>query len=320
MTGIGSGGQPLEGLLTIMWHYVRDAADRPAVGAGRVEPATFDRQLDAIAAARAVVGWGDVVDALEGRRALPPDAALLTFDDGLVDHHAAVLPRLVARGWPAIVFATARRSGDRLSVGHRIHVLLADRSPARLRLDVLDRLGPADRSRFLGAERREAAAGLDELDILKRVLQRDLSGPAGPILSGLIEEQIGTEADVADALHLSRTQLDELDESGLTVGGHGLRHLWLDHEPAIVVRREIDASATFLARRRRPWAFAYPYGAASLAAIRGLARHPFRAAFLARPVVAAATPAATHPFGLGRVDAEGPDFEAALRPGGAGWP
>ncbi len=303
---LGVGQHPLRGLLTVMWHYVRDPTGTPSVGATAVAPSAFDAQLDAIARHRTVVDWPAVADALTGRRTLPDDAALLTFDDGLVDHHRAVLPRLAARGWSAVMFAIARHPRDPLAVGHRIHVLLGDLSIAQLRTAVLEGLPPIDRARLVEAERRELATGMAPIDALKRTLQRDLSAAAGPILSRLVEERLGPEADVAEALHLSPAQIEELRTAGMTIGGHGRRHLWLDSEPPERVASEVRDSAVFLGRSTRPWPFAYPYGASSETAIRELGAAGFAAAFHATPSSSRGA------FDLGRVDAESAEFGAAL--------
>jgi peptidoglycan/xylan/chitin deacetylase (PgdA/CDA1 family) len=301
-----TGRHPLADLVTVMWHYVRESDAEPRVGAGFVDPPTFDDQLDRIGQVRTVVGWRAVAVALTGGPPLPPDAALLTFDDGVVDHHRTVLERLARRDWPAVFFVTARRAGDRLSVGHRIHILLADLSQAELRAAVVDRLDPADRLQFHAAERREHAAGVDPIDVLKRPLQRDLAEAAGPILSALIDERYGSESDLADALHLSADQVIDLRAAGMTIGGHGRRHLWLDWERADQIHAEIADSAAFLASEPTPWAFAYPYGAGHALATSGLETAGFVAAFHAGPR------AASGRFDLGRIDAEDDGFGAAL--------
>ena len=299
----------LAGLLTIMWHYVRDAAAAPPIGVPWLDVAAFDAQLDRIGRTRTVVAWADVREALAGGPALPADAALLTFDDGLIDHERIVAPRLAARGWPAICFVTARRPGERLSVGHAIHVLLAVFPPADLRDAVLGDLAAPDRARFLEAERREAAAGVEPIDVLKRPLQRDVADAAGPVLGRLIADRLGPESDVADSLHLGPGQLDDLRRSGLTIGGHGRRHLWFDHAPPRAVRAEIADSAAFLAGDPRPWPFAYPYGATGPGVGRALAGAGFAAAFHASPRTATGT------MDLGRVDGEDAGFDTALVPG-----
>ena len=299
---------PLTDLLTVMWHYVRDPGDEPQVGAGRVDPTTFDQQLDRLARERTIVAWADVVDALDGQRPLPSDAALLTFDDGLADHERVVAPRLVARGLSGVFFTMARRPGERLTLGHRLHIVLADLSVDDLRTVIRDRLSERDRVALDAAEARELAAGRDPLDALKRPLQRELADAVDPILGALIRERHGSEADLADALHLSPGQLSSMRREGQVIGGHGRRHLWFDHVAAADVADEIAVSAAFLADDRGPWPFAYPYGASSPGAAALLERSGFGAAFHASP---------REPFGrsgIGRVDAETGELDQALDP------
>jgi peptidoglycan/xylan/chitin deacetylase (PgdA/CDA1 family) len=303
--------RPLDGLVTIMWHYVRDPGEQPGVGASAVDPGTFEAQLDAVARHRVVVGWPDVATALGGGPPLPPRATLLTFDDGLVDHVRTVAPRLVDRGWPAVFFVMARGPGDRLSVGHSIHVLLAILGAEGLGAAITEQLGPSDAERFRAAQARERAAGVEVIDVLKRPLQRDLADAVGPILSRLVDEHLGSDEAVADALHLGAVDVARLRRDGMTIGGHGRRHLWFDHEPTERVASEVAASAAFLAEEPRPWAFAYPYGASSPAATAALRDHGFGAAFHAAPR------RATGRFDLGRIDAEESELAAILAGSGS---
>ncbi|HEY8438948.1 MAG TPA: polysaccharide deacetylase family protein [Candidatus Limnocylindrales bacterium] len=297
---------PLADLLTVMWHYVREPSAQPLVGATSVEPSAFDAQLDLITTHRTVVAWSDVAAALDGGPSLPTDAALLTFDDGLADHARTVAPRLVDRGLPGVFFVMARRPGEPLTVGHAIHILLADLGAEGLRDAVDVALRGVERDRFRAMQERERAAGVDSIDVLKRPLQRDLLATVEPVLSRLVEERHGPDGDVADALHLSTADIGAMRRDGLTVGGHGRRHLWLDHEPSARVVDEIEASASFLADEPRPWAFAYPYGASSAAATNALSRTGFASAFQASPRAAAGA------YDLGRVDAEDPAFESIV--------
>jgi peptidoglycan/xylan/chitin deacetylase (PgdA/CDA1 family) len=301
---------PLARLLTVMWHYVRDPHETPVVAAPGLDPAGFDRQLDLLAQHRTIVDWRAVAAALAGNERLPDDAALLTFDDGLRDHARTVTPRLAARGWRGVFFAMGRTPGEQLTVGHALHVLLGALGEDGLRAALGERLTTADADRLATAEQRERAGGFDDIDGLKRPLQRDLADTAEPILTALVERHVGPSGEVADALHLRLADMAALRGEGHTIGGHGKRHLWFDHEPAGRVRAEIEASAAFLADEPRPWAFAYPYGAASPDAPGRLASAGFMAAFHASPRVA------DSPFALGRIDADDPGFDDLVR--GAG--
>jgi peptidoglycan/xylan/chitin deacetylase (PgdA/CDA1 family) len=298
---------PLRDLLTVMWHYVRDPAEAPLVGEPGLDPGAFERELDLLARHRTVVDWPTVAAALDGGPPLPGDAALLTFDDGVADHVRTVVPMLAARGWRGVFFVMARVPGERLTVGHAIHVLLGALGADGLRDAVADALSSPDAARFAALRERERAAGVDPIDVLKRPLQRDLLDTVEPILDALIERHVGPSGEVADALHLAPSDVAAMRAAGMTIGGHGRRHVWFDHEPAGRVAAEIAASAAFLADEPRPWVFAYPYGASGAETDARLSEAGVAAAFHASP----RTPAGR--FDLGRVDGEDAAFPAIVR-------
>jgi peptidoglycan/xylan/chitin deacetylase (PgdA/CDA1 family) len=289
-----------------MWHYVRGPEAIPRSGYRGVDPDTFRRQLDGLARDATPVGWADVEAALAGDRQLPPDAVLLTFDDGLIDHHRVVLPALLERGLRATFFVLARHRGDALTLGHRIHVLLGVCPPAELRGAVEDGLTPPDRARYDALRSDLIAAGLDDPDdVWKRPLQRELADAAGPVLSRLVEERIGPESDVADALHLAPIHLAEMAGAGMTIGGHTRGHRWLDALDRAAVRAEVRASAEHVRTiAPGPWPFAYPYGGVPRGARSVLASAGFAAAFTTLP------DDRSDRFHIGRRDGDDPAWTA----------
>ena len=202
-------------LAVLMYHYVRPADPPVRVGSGAVDLDTFAAQLDDLQRHASVVSWPQVAAALTGGPALPPNAVLLTFDDGEDDHHRYVLPMLAERHLTGTFFVMARDPAEGLTVGHRIHVVLAYLSQAELRAAIVDRLSPADQARFVAAETEQARHPFsDPVDDLKWVLQRDLAAAASPILSRLVDELAGPEPEVAAALHLDARQMAELQAEG----------------------------------------------------------------------------------------------------------
>lgn len=268
----------------VMYHYVRDADARPPVGYRGLGLAEFEQQLDAIGRDRTPLDWPAVVAALRGGPALPRDGVLLTFDDGLIDHDREVLPRLAARGLAATFFVLARRPGDGLALGHRIHVLGGVLAGQAIRDAVVERMRPDDARRFRALE---AALGAthpsDPDDAWKRPLQRELEAPAGPILSALVEAHVGPERDVARELYLGPRELRRLRDAGMTIGGHGRGHAWMDWIGARRAQREVIESAAFLESfGPAPWPFAYPYGGVPRRAGAMLGGAGFGAAFTTR--------------------------------------
>lgn len=288
-------------LAVLMYHYVRPPDAPVRVGSGSVDLETFAAQLDDLGRHAHVVGWPDVAAAIAGGPPLPPHAVLLTFDDGEDDHHRYVLPMLAERGLPGTFFVMARDPADGLTVAHRIHVLLAHLTRQHLRDAVLDRLPADDQARFRAAEADQARHPFrDPVDDLKWVLQRDLASAVSPILSRLVEELVGSETDLAAALHLDARRVAELHDAGMTLGGHTRDHVWMDFVDLAEARRQMDASRSQLERLvpGGGWPFAYPFGGIPGDPGRLVEPFGFGAAF-----AATATERADR-WRLGRVDAE----------------
>jgi peptidoglycan/xylan/chitin deacetylase (PgdA/CDA1 family) len=268
----------------VMYHYVRDADAHPAVGYRSMDPATFEAQLDSLCRAGTPVGWAAIRDALEGRRGLPGDAIVLTFDDGLADDHRQVLPRLAARGLPGVFFVLARRAEDGLALGQKLPVLGAAMGSAALRDAVAERLPPAAAADYTNLQAALRRAGVTDADDLwKRPLQRELEVAAEPVLAELLHERLGSETDIARELYLDAAQLRDLSRNGMALGGHGRDHPWLDYVGTQRLHAELAASASLMARfAAGPWPFAYPYGGVPTGAGPALREAGFAAAFTTR--------------------------------------
>jgi peptidoglycan/xylan/chitin deacetylase (PgdA/CDA1 family) len=282
----------------LMYHYVRPIDARPA-GYSSLDLDTFEAQLDDLCRTMTPVGWPALLDALDRGGPLPDDAVVLTFDDGLRDHHRYVLPRLTSRGIPAVFFPLARRPADGLALGHRLHVLIAARGSPAVRAMVRERLAPAELALH---ERLEAAAlearPHDPEDAWKRPLQRELARGVQPILGSLIAELVGPEDELVAETYMDHRQLADLVEAGMHLGGHGVDHPWLDAIPQPAVTAEIVAAASHLsALQPPPWPFAYPYGGIPRGATVPLRAAGFAAAF-------STAPAHRGRFRLGRFDAD----------------
>jgi peptidoglycan/xylan/chitin deacetylase (PgdA/CDA1 family) len=299
-------GAPLE-LTAWMYHYVRDPGDAAEAGTGipGLSLARFTEQLDEMARHNHMLGWLEVRAALLEGRPLPSDATLLTFDDGMRDHYLNVYPLLKARGLSGLFFVLARPPQAGLVLGHKIHYLLAALGQDRLRAAVLDGLSPEQQDLFRHAEARyraryDRSTPQGAIDLLKSVLQRELSVPAEHVLSDLIAEHLGDETAIAAGYYLQPAQVREMVAGGMHFGGHSASHPWFDFIDVEQQAREIAASAAWLAGiEPGPWAFAYPYGGFSAQAPRLLAERGFAAAFTTQ-----ARLRHLDPFYIGRLDGE----------------
>ena len=294
-------------LTVMMYHYVRDPGDAAEAGSGipGMSVKTFEAQLDELSRQHTFVTWLDVRMALHEGRSLPSSACLLTFDDGVLDHYLNVFRVLHKRKLSGLFFVMDRSESDGFILAHKIHFLLAKIGLPGLRNAIWEKLNPSQRERFTQAEKKYQVKypplSLDGgVNLLKAVLQRDLSAEVNPILSELFAIHIGSENEMARNYYLNTQQIEEMVSGGMHVGGHSRNHPWFDFIDAEARTTEIKASADWVKQfEPGPWAFAYPYGGLSDDAPDLLRGHGFMAAFTTQTKIRH-----TNPFFIGRLDGE----------------
>lgn len=264
-----------QSLTILMYHYVRDLhrSRYPRIEGRTVEE--FRNQIEYLQARYTVVSGEQVMAAAQDETKLPDRAALLTFDDGYLDHFVNVFPILDEAGLPACFFPPACAVLDReLLDVNKIHFILASTEHVDPVLDeVFDLMrswGKASELRSREAY-REAALGehrFDEPDVvvLKRMLQRELPKELrGRILDRLFEIHVDVSEEVlAEELYMDLEQCRCLRRNGMYVGSHGDQHAWMDRLDPSEQRADIDRSLEFLREVGTPldrWIMCYPYGA-----------------------------------------------------------
>jgi peptidoglycan/xylan/chitin deacetylase (PgdA/CDA1 family) len=215
--------------LVVMYHYVRDSAATPFPGIRALPPELFRRQLDWLQAEFSLVGAAEVETALGGGAPLPSRAALLTFDDGFIDHYREAFPVLRARGLSGLFFLSQSTCGPspRLLGVHKTHFLLSQLGAAAFGEAVLAECRSAhidlDASVF-GADRWEAA---DERAI-KNLLNYHLPfEDAERVLEQLFVDTIGDPGAFARGLYLDETMVREMAAAGMSFGYHTRTHRML---------------------------------------------------------------------------------------------
>jgi peptidoglycan/xylan/chitin deacetylase (PgdA/CDA1 family) len=295
---------PLD-LTVFMYHYVRDPGDSAEAGSriAGLSRAAFEAQLDVLAQDYTLLAWPAVRAHLLGSAALPPNAALLTFDDGVRDHYLNVFPALRARGLSGLFFALARQPGAGHPLPLKLHFLLAVLGVDGLRAAVWPGLSASQQERFLEAEARYAQRWPgNSVDVLKGCFQRELGPDVDDLLADLYAAHIGDEQAEAARYYLTPEQVREMAAGGMHFGGHSRSHPWFDFIDTVAREAEIAASAAWLSQvEAGPWAFAYPYGGLHPEAPAQLAAHGFVAAFTTHP-----HRTHTDRYYLGRFDGEDP--------------
>ena len=263
-------------LTIIMYHYVRQLEHTryPAIKGRRTSEFRF--QIDYIKKNYNPVTVLDVVNSVRNGDPLPEKAALLTFDDGYIDHYVNVFPILFDAGIQGAFFppvAPVKRA-ELLDV-NRIHfILAAEQSHERLCCS-LDEEVLAYRQEFslqVPEEYRLEWAKPNRFDFaetvyVKRMLQVALPEKLRNIIARkLFAQYVSTdEASFAAELYCNTDQLKVMQASGMYVGSHGESHYWLNAVDDNTQRREISNSLEFLREIGSPvddyWVMCYPFGA-----------------------------------------------------------
>lgn len=312
----------------ICYHYVRDLARSryPAIKGLTTE--AFRGQISHVKKHYEVIGGNELLAAAEEGRwdELPENSAVLTFDDGYLEHYATVFPILMAEGLKGCFFPPAMAVDNReLLDVNKIHfILAAAQNPSQLLESLLARLDPF-RVEFGLPTREEYLAKLwspgrydpPEIAVFKRLLQRELPVVLRQqLIDALFAEFVGVSQSVlAEELYLTMDQARLMVDSGMYFGSHGSRHLWLNAIPLAEAEADVTQSLQFLKKLGSPvdrWIMCYPYGGHNESLFPMLEKHGCKLAFTTKTGEAA--PRSDHRLAWPRIDTNEVPMEAAAAP------
>lgn len=251
----------------VMYHYVRPETNAPPAGYYHLPVEAFRAQLDYLEERHTLLPKSEFFACLRGDRQPPDDGVVLTFDDGLADHHRWVLPELERRDlWGLFFVATDPIvDGRRLSV-HRVHTLVSCVPGAELLDALLGILRDHEHLSVPASSGPDMYAGRDTAESVrefKRLLNQEIPyDHLADVLTALERRFPAAGSVEANDLYLSPDQLRELDAAGMVVGAHSVSHLMLSRLGEADQRTEIRDSR----RRLRELLdakidlFAHPYG------------------------------------------------------------
>ncbi|MCX4243623.1 polysaccharide deacetylase family protein [Paraliomyxa miuraensis] len=254
----------------IVYHYVRghDARFSRPGGIRRLEPESFRRQLDHLQQRLRFPDASELIEILSGRRSPPEPSAVLTFDDGLRDHHQVVYPELRSRMLPAIFYVpTAPMVHGSILPVHAIHHLLGAVEADTVLQDAM-RWIDAHRDALLADHRdeylyRHRGAVPQPAAALKRLIngRRFLRAEARRALTTALLARHLPDLDPA-TIYMSRENIQEMSAHGMIMGAHSMWHDSLCELDREEQREEILGSLAAMEGLGGPSVrtFAFPYG------------------------------------------------------------
>jgi len=257
-----------------MYHYIRDfkRCSYPAI---KGLPVTeFREQLGYLSRNYTIISQETLLNAVINNERLPTKAAVLTFDDGYIDHFSNVLPILEEYKVKGLFFVPATPVLDKAVLPvNKIHFVMAVASHIKQLIKLLEIFinnhspDPRVESISVYRSRFHHKAFFDDADTayFKAMLQKGLPEDIrNCIIDQLFQSFITKdEASFASELYMNIDQLKELQHSGMYIGCHGYKHYWLDQLTRQEQDAEISKSMDFLRQVGTPlnnWMISYPYG------------------------------------------------------------
>ena len=250
---------PPRWLTVVTWHRIDEPSSADDVDDGVLDatPAEFAAQVDVLQRHFHVVRLADVERALEGG-ALPPNPALLTFDDGYRDSYHHALPVMRRAGVPATFFIATTPINLRVPfwwdavswiLKHATRQRVELRQHAILSADVA----------------RDGTASVTAacLAIVKRAPGLDVDGFLRELAdaSGAVWDE-ATSHSIANRLLMTWDEIRGLERAGMEIGSHTRTHRVLDTIPEHELEGELTGAREDLAKElgHAPMALAYPVG------------------------------------------------------------
>jgi len=240
-------------LYVVMYHYVREIEKSRYPQIKGLEYYMFREQLQYFKNYFQVITMEELIASYEESYDLPPNAMLLTFDDGYIDHYTYAFPVLKEFGMQGSFFIPGKTFAEhKLLDVNKIHFVLASVDIKTLLPDVLKRMDyyrgreydyPSNKELF--AE-YAVANRFDnkETIFLKRILQTVLPEEVrSKISSEMFGNYVGlSEEAMAYELYLNREQIFCMKENNMFIGLHGYDHYWLGKLPKKKMQEDIQKS------------------------------------------------------------------------------
>jgi len=253
---------PSGSCLIVSYHYVRDTAGSRFPRINALSRSGFSSQVEQLVQACDMLDYAAMIEIVGGTRRPDRPSALLTFDDGLVDHYETVFPLLQAHSLRGIFFVSPP-SGRVLNV-QKTQLLLATIGGEALLGEVKTL---AARAGYVPTPhpvppvlyRYDAEANRQVKQLLNYELPYAI---ADELLTSLFERHVGPEQELAPALYLSEAMIKEMSRAGMTIGFHTHRHRVLSRLNADQQRVDIHDGVEWIKgiTGQATVPFCYPHG------------------------------------------------------------
>ncbi|WP_340106401.1 polysaccharide deacetylase family protein [Rhodohalobacter sp. 8-1] len=287
-------------ITVVMYHYIRNFSASRYPEIKGLEIRDFKRQLNLLQDRCTFVTIEECMEYLDdpaSDSSFPSDAALLTFDDGYMEHFTEVFPILSREKIQGVFFPPVRSAAERKALNiNKVHFILAASPDPNSLIHELtacirkykneyDLLEPEDYYERVSSREHK----YDPINIIKfkRVLQRELPSEVRTrVIDELFNKIVGIREDIfVDELYLTEEHLKCMKRNGMYIGGHGHSHEWMNKQDVHEQEREVTKTREFLGSLGVDidnWVMSYPFGAYDNSLIQILRANRCKLAFTTR--------------------------------------
>lgn len=256
----------------LRYHFVRDNNTTNYPNISAISTNMFKRQLDFLEEHFRVITMDYLINATIAGISLPPNAALLTFDDGYIDNFTNVFPLLSDRKMQASFFlATHCIRDNKLLDVNKLHFILSIAKVDTVVKSIFNKLNYYRGLEYI-IEQNEILynkfAKPNRFDdaptaFIKRLLLSELNESLSSlILSDLFREFVGIdENSFSRRLYLTYDQVKVMKKNGMNFGLRYEINSQANSPDLNVINRDIDGALEYWGDiiNSDSWAISHPY-------------------------------------------------------------
>lgn len=262
----------MSSFITVNYHYVRPIKNSKFPNLKGLEVKEFINQIDYLKSKYNIISATDIINTIINKDKLPKKACLITFDDGYKDHYKYVMPELLKKKVSGCFFPSAENIlNSTVTETNKIHFILNTQKNSEIIKDINYFLKKKNcnlpkREKIYENFEKKFKKRWDnkEVKYIKYLLQTWIpSNLRKKCCTFLFKKYLEIdESQLSKDLYMSAKEIGEMIKNGMTIGGHGYRHIRLGELSFSEQKIELNKMINFLKRYniKKNWIMCYPYG------------------------------------------------------------
>lgn len=235
----------------LCYHKIEDEEDILDMS---VSTAHFEKQLKAIKKFYKILPLSEAINLLKSNGPIPSNAVVITFDDGYKSLYDKAYPIVKKLGVPITVFLIATTIDNKMGIWHDTLCTAIDNANRR-------EVSFDNRTVYTGDQYAKNSFKRDMVAKLKETNEHKKNEVINDLMLQL-EKARDKENHRNNTFHLTREEIKEMSQNGVTFGSHTLTHPILNQTPTKLTKKEIIESKSILEKDLEIEidSFAYPNG------------------------------------------------------------